>query len=279
MLLVMLAMLIFSLAACVPTGNGTVDKVTLSLTSKTLNIGENVTLTATVTVLVEGTDESVTWVSSKTDIASVDNNGKVTAIAAGKATVTATSVADTTKMASAEITVVDPNAPVVYKTAGTYKVGTDIEAGEYLLITDKQDDGILSTAYYQVTATASAAVTSDDFLYNGNFYYRTYVRLESGQYLQFNSAKLYKLNNYPAVNKNAASWHSGQYKVGTDLDAGEYKLTVLEDNGFFQITRTPNAKIGTADYIDNDFFSGQQYVTLTAGDYLEFKGATLTKVA
>ena len=66
----------------VPTGSVTLDKTTLSLA-----VGESVQLTATVKP-DDATDKNVSWTSSDESIAKVDN-GKVTAIRAGKATITA----------------------------------------------------------------------------------------------------------------------------------------------------------------------------------------------
>ena len=59
--------------------------VTLDKTELSLQAGATETLTATVT----GSTESVTWSSSAIGVATVDNNGKVTAVAAGDATITA----------------------------------------------------------------------------------------------------------------------------------------------------------------------------------------------
>ena len=70
------------------TGGGvTPDPITVTLDKSTLSLeeGENATLTATVT----GSTDAVTWTSDASNIASVDNAGKVTAIAAGTANITA----------------------------------------------------------------------------------------------------------------------------------------------------------------------------------------------
>ncbi len=62
--------------------------LTVSSESGTLAPTETVTLTATITGL---DDTTVTWASSNEEVATVDGNGKVTAIADGFATITATS--------------------------------------------------------------------------------------------------------------------------------------------------------------------------------------------
>ena len=61
--------------------------ISLSAGSKTLDVGDDFTLTATVSPS-NATNKSVTWTSSNNSVASV-SNGKVTAIGAGTATITA----------------------------------------------------------------------------------------------------------------------------------------------------------------------------------------------
>ena len=66
-----------------------VTSVKLSKSKKSLNIGDTFTLTATVKP-DNATDKSVTWSSSDTSVATVDENGVVTAVSEGTATITAT---------------------------------------------------------------------------------------------------------------------------------------------------------------------------------------------
>lgn len=61
--------------------------VTLNKTTTSIKVGANETLTATVTP--EGASQTVTWTSSDDTKATVDANGKVTAVAEGTATITA----------------------------------------------------------------------------------------------------------------------------------------------------------------------------------------------
>ena len=61
--------------------------ISLSKSELTLTAGESASLTATVTP--EGSTDTVVWSSSKTDVATVDATGKVTAVAPGEATITA----------------------------------------------------------------------------------------------------------------------------------------------------------------------------------------------
>lgn len=78
--------------------------VTVSPATNTLNIGDQRTITATVTA-GPGVSTAVTWRSSNTAVATVSAGGVVTAIGLGTVLVTATSVADTSADASATVTV------------------------------------------------------------------------------------------------------------------------------------------------------------------------------
>ena len=92
-----------------------VEGITLDKTTATVEEGATVTLTATVTP-ENATNKAVRWASDKTDVATVDANGKVTAVAAGTANITVTT-ADGGKTATCTVTVnpatdPDPDPPV-----------------------------------------------------------------------------------------------------------------------------------------------------------------------
>lgn len=70
-----------------------VEQITLNKTEGVLTVGNSVTVTATVTP-DNATNTTVNWTSSDKKVATVDSNGKVTAVAAGNATITATSESD-----------------------------------------------------------------------------------------------------------------------------------------------------------------------------------------
>ena len=70
-----------------------VEQITLNKTEGVLTVGNSVTVTATVTP-DNATNTTVNWTSSDEKVATVDSNGKVTAVAAGNATIKATSESD-----------------------------------------------------------------------------------------------------------------------------------------------------------------------------------------
>ena len=78
--------------------------ITVAPASATLDIGDVVSL-AVALAPANTTNKSVTWTSSDSTVATVDENGNVTAKAAGSATITATSDADNTLTDTCSITV------------------------------------------------------------------------------------------------------------------------------------------------------------------------------
>ena len=80
-----------------------IESVTLNKTTAILSVGDTVTLTPTVTPTTADV-KTVTWESSATTIATVDQNGVVTAVAAGTATITVKTVVSE-KTATCTITV------------------------------------------------------------------------------------------------------------------------------------------------------------------------------
>ncbi|WP_239023302.1 Ig-like domain-containing protein [Flavobacterium endoglycinae] len=80
-----------------------VTAVSVSPTTATVGLGTTQQLNATITP-ANATNQNVTWSSSNTSVATVNNSGLVTAISAGTATITVTT-ADGNKTASSAITV------------------------------------------------------------------------------------------------------------------------------------------------------------------------------
>ncbi|MEE1365630.1 MAG: leucine-rich repeat protein [Muribaculaceae bacterium] len=99
--------------------------IALNQTTATLKATETLTLVAT--ILPENTtDKSVTWASSNTSVATVDANGKVTAVAVGETTITATTTDGSNLSASCKVTV----APTLAESIALDKTEISLEATE-----------------------------------------------------------------------------------------------------------------------------------------------------
>ena len=102
----------------------TLDKSTAKLTEK----GQTVELTATVAP-ENATNKNVIFETSDEKVATVDGNGKVSAVANGKATITVTTE-DGEKTAACEVTVEIPNVPVPAPEELVNEVKNEIAAAE-----------------------------------------------------------------------------------------------------------------------------------------------------
>ena len=81
-----------------------VDSITLNKTTLTLDETSSETLTVTISP-TNATNKEVTWSTSKSSVATVDTTGKITAVAEGTATITATAKDGSGKSASCTVTV------------------------------------------------------------------------------------------------------------------------------------------------------------------------------
>ena len=144
----------------------TVHVTSVSLNKATISLveGSSETLTATVSPENAG-NKSVSWKSSATDIATVDNNGKVTAVKAGSATVTVTT-ADGDKTATCSVTVTE--AYVAVLSVSISPEIADLEVGETLtLTTEVLPDNATDKTITWTTDNESVATVSESGVVTG----------------------------------------------------------------------------------------------------------------
>lgn len=132
----------------VPVTGVTLDKTTLSLT-----VGNTATLVATVEP-ADATNKEVTWSSDDEAIATVDNTGKVTAVAAGTATITVTTV-DGGKTATCAVTVTAAGTPAVAVSGVTLDKTT-------LILTVGRTETLVATVAPDDATDKSVTWASDD---------------------------------------------------------------------------------------------------------------------
>ena len=180
-----------------------VTGVTLNQTAVTLDIDQSITLTATVAP-ENATNKAVRWASDKTDVATVDANGKVTAVAAGTANITVTT-ADGGKTATCTVTVnpaTDPEPSVEYEWVSAQADFTDSAVSSY--------------------SSGSAKLPSDITVGRFTFAQGTYVEgISAGLKVEYGNINTQKQENAIAFtlngadNKNAISFTAKGGKTGT----------------------------------------------------------------
>ena len=131
-------LLAFVLVACGEAGNGgdtpsntsaAATKVTITAQSKSVRVGRTVQLTAKVDPA--GASQEVNWASNQPATAIVDDNGKVTGVAKGKAVITATSKSNDGVSGKITITVNDTSSSDIdmggYEIKIAYSPGVEYE--------------------------------------------------------------------------------------------------------------------------------------------------------
>ena len=134
-----------------------VESVTLNKTELTLKEGESETLTATVKP-DNATDKTVTWSTSDASIATVDANGKVTAVKEGTATITA-KAGD--KSATCKVTVSKNVIAVTEVTLNKTELTLKEGESETLTATVKPDNATDKTVTWSTSDASIATVDAN----------------------------------------------------------------------------------------------------------------------
>lgn len=133
-----------------------VTEVSLNKTSMSLNVGGSETLIATVKPDLAA-NKNVTWKSSDTAVATVDNNGKVTGVKEGTAKITVTT-ADGNKTASCDVTVNTLKVKVTGVALNKTSLTLTVNASETLVATITPSNATNKTVTW--TSSNSAVVQS-----------------------------------------------------------------------------------------------------------------------
>lgn len=216
-------------------GNPLKTVVQIADNASTLYVGTSVAYTAEVTLPLGEEDDSVTWSTSDAEVATVDETGKVTAVKAGKATITATSNFDNTCAAAVDITVEE--APKV-------QAITDIKTayrGE-----DPEDSLVGFTG----------AVT---FVNSGNYY----VSDANGNGLYAFHVENTDLSDLK-VGDNVTVYGKATLNKGYGLQVTD---CLVVKNAEATVTPTP--------YIIADFEAWSKLDLTNSGDYIVIKGASI----
>ena len=136
-----------------------VTEVTLDKTELTLTEGETETLTATVKP-DNADNRKVTWSSDKTEIATVDGAGRVTAVKAGEATVTVTTE-DGGKTATCKVTVKAKAVPVTGVEVNPWAVTLSVRGTSKLSYTIRPADATNQNVKWESESPSVATVDSE----------------------------------------------------------------------------------------------------------------------
>ena len=146
--------------------------------------------------------------------------------------------------------------------AGTYKIGIDMPAGEYVIFSDG------GSGYYEITSDSTGSF--DSIVANDNFSYNAIVTVTEGQYLALSRSYAEPVEDVDDIDTT----QSGMFKVGTHIEAGEYKLQATgDDYGYYEVNSASNGAFD--DIVANDNFTGTTYITVEDGQYLTLSRAKI----
>ena len=166
-----------------------------------------------------------------------------------------TGIADNTTLVELYSSYAAAYTPLQYS-AGMYKVGYDIEPGEYIILANSS-----ISAYFCLSNDSNGS----DIIANDNFDYNSIITVRSGEYLEISRARMMLLSEFVKHYSIPTNIDGTMYKVGTNLSAGEYKLVSTSDyGGYYCIYESSRQD----EIIANDNFENRTYVTVKRGQYL-----------
>lgn len=154
--------------------------------------------------------------------------------------------------------------------AGTYKVGDDIPAGEYLVFAS-------GMGYIENSSDSTGAIDSiifNDNLLNGA---HSYVTLNEGNYFKLQGAEMYPVEEAPSVIPEDSVYADGMYKVGQDIPAGEYKI-ILDSSigmGYYEVSKDSSHQITSI--VTNENVQADTYLTISEGQYIKLQDVKIEK--
>lgn len=158
----------------------------------------------------------------------------------------------------------------VYK-SGMYKVGSEIEPGEYLITHTKGN-----SAYMQVNSDSTGSF--DSIVANENIATFHYISVIDGQYLTVKHGTFVKAEDAEIPKPDSdGNYGEGMYRVGIDIPAGEYKVTPRPGDDIYYEVNSDS----TGDFLSivaNGHTSDPTYITVEDGQYFKLKDGTFALV-
>ncbi len=139
--------------------------------------------------------------------------------------------------------------------AGTYKIGTDLPAEEYVFLA--------------TTGSLNSIISND------NVTGHTYITVNEGEYLKLRGGEAYAVSEAPSLTPKDGVYKDGTYIVGKDIPSGEYKVTVNSNMGMGYIEVSSDSRGVLNSIITNDNIMEDSYITVQDGQYLKLSGAEI----
>lgn len=160
-----------------------------------------------------------------------------------------------------------PKIEVVWYESGMYKVGTDIPAGEYFVMSDEYN-----SAYIELASDSTGEFEST--IMNDIIDTFRFITVTDGQYITIDDAQFTEADNAIITQPEDGIYVEGMYRVGIDIPAGEY-LVQSEDSDMGFVEVTSNSTGNFDDIITNEIVEGSIYITISDGQYIKIMDSKL----
>ncbi|MCD8157987.1 MAG: hypothetical protein LUD77_03560 [Clostridiales bacterium] len=162
----------------------------------------------------------------------------------------------------------EPDSDITRFYGGTYLIGEEMQAGEYVLEPDTYEGS------FEVVSDLSG--DSGTLISSGSYNVRIYLTVEEGQYLKFDGVAIPADEADALIPKDSIYQHTGMYLVGKDIQPGEYLAKIDTEDG----------SDGYVEITDDSTWSGQSVlqaiiveedmnITLEEGTYVRLVGVKL----
>lgn len=150
---------------------------------------------------------------------------------------------------------------------GKYKVGKDIKAGEYVFI--GEDIG----GYIEVNSKENNELES--IITNDVVNTFIYITLNDGEYLDIKNGYLIDEKDFTVENKD--EYREGMYKVGKDIEKGQYNVYPEEDAYSPYVEISKDSRGVSKSIIFNDVLDENITVNLEDGQYIKLRQTYIKK--
>lgn len=148
---------------------------------------------------------------------------------------------------------------------GTYKVGKDIPAGDYILVSNNTS----YKAYFSVYKDAN----KNNIQFNDGFGVNRLITVYDGEYLELTRCTAFELQEFREYYTVQTTKDDCMFEVGVDVAPGEYKVMATNSSkkGYYCIYDD----MRQSNIIANDVFDNSTYCDIKEGQYILLKDCVL----
>lgn len=147
---------------------------------------------------------------------------------------------------------------------GDYRIGTDIEAGEYKIFAEENTGSVM----------LSEDLTFTDYTYLKNYEGSILIEVQDGQSLRIRDGYGQRLQDIPPMGMEGPIG-PGMYRVGIDIEAGKYVTRPYGESGSYRLY----LDIMMEESIAGGVFYDDYYIEAYEGEYLTLTGGEIELVS